>query len=97
ANTELGRQLERFPWLVLRPSSRRRYPYGVAGAHALGFLAPVGEKEIDDAKSKPDDLRRYLPIDVMGKSGIEGMCEPVLRGMRGRLEKLVGEEQPIIK
>ena len=43
-----------------------------------------------------DELRQYFPNDLIGRTGLEAMLEPALRGARGRLERYVGggENEP---
>jgi penicillin-binding protein 2 len=84
-NNFLGKRQERYPGLVLRPSIRRSYPYGDAAAHVIGQLAHVSPKEMDDPNVE-NDLRQYLRGDLVGRSGLEALCEPLLRGTRGRVE-----------
>jgi penicillin-binding protein 2 len=89
---ELGRDIEHFPGLMLRPGTHRYYPYADVGCHLLGNLARV---KLEDLKSDPnsqDPLRAYMPNDLIGRTGIEALCEPSLRGSRGRVDKALGDE-----
>jgi penicillin-binding protein 2 len=86
---ELGKEQERFPGLVLSPGMERSYPlpYGEAACHVLGSLTRVNS---DDLKNDPwvgDDLRAYKPSDLIGRGGLEQLCEPLLRGSRGRVDE----------
>jgi len=59
--------------------AHRLYPHETLAAHLLGYLNQVG----------PDDLRHgYKPGEYVGRSGIERLLEPALRGMPG-YEKIV--------
>ena len=91
--TELGKYSDRFPGLELRPGTHRIYPYGPAGCHVIGRLAKVTADDRKD-KSNPvtDPLRRYEPNDMIGRGGIEGLAEKVLRGTRGRIDRYEGME-----
>jgi penicillin-binding protein 2 len=77
----LGKQLERFPGLVLQSGTRRRYPLNDVACQVLGRLGSVTMKERDAALA-----REYLSNDLIGKTGIEKLCEPLLRGERGSIE-----------
>jgi penicillin-binding protein 2 len=86
---ELGKEQEHFPGLVLSPGMERSYPlpYGEAACHVLGRLTRV---DADDLKEDPwvgDDLRAYKPSDLIGRGGLEALCEPLLRGSRGRVDE----------
>jgi penicillin-binding protein 2 len=84
-----GKEPELYPGLVLRPGIKRVYPYEEAGCHLIGHMSKVTREDLagdDDL----DELRKYWPNDVAGKTGVEALAEPVLRGSRGRMVK--GEE-----
>jgi penicillin-binding protein 2 len=91
AQNELGKDIDRCPGLVLRPGTHRFYPYADVACHLLGNVSRVGPEEIT-AHPSLDDLRAYLPNDLIGRTGVEALCEPALRGTRGRIEKSAGEE-----
>src|SRR5207237_948471 len=38
------------------------------------------------------ELRKYEPTDLIGRGGLEGLCEPTLRGSRGKLLRQIGKE-----
>ncbi|HVT87803.1 MAG TPA: penicillin-binding transpeptidase domain-containing protein [Tepidisphaeraceae bacterium] len=88
-NNLLAKNAEHLPGLVLRPSVHRYYPYNDLGAHVIGHLAHVSEKDISDGPS--DELREYLKNDLIGRSGLEALCEPLLRGSRGLIEHRPGD------
>lgn len=85
AQTQLGKHLDRFPGLALRPSKHRYYPFGDVACHVVGHMTKVNG---DDLQRDPwlgkDDLKRYYPDDLIGRTGIESLCEGVLRGTRGQ-------------
>lgn len=89
---ELGKNIESYPGLILRPGTHRYYPYHEVAAHLLGHLGRVDQRDLED-KVEKDELREFLPNDLAGKSGVEMLCEPTLRGARGRIEKVVGDER----
>jgi penicillin-binding protein 2 len=39
------------------------------------------------------ELRKYLPADLVGRTGLEALCENTLRGTRGTIESVSGTEQ----
>jgi penicillin-binding protein 2 len=84
----LGKHLDDFPGLVLRPSTHRYYPMGAVAAHVMGRMSRVAVGDLPPAnKVDSKDLRRYLPNDTIGREGVEALCEPLLRGTRGQIEK----------
>jgi len=75
---------------AVRPSHKRRYPYGSSACHVIGVTGRVSREELDRLnfpKGQGDWVARiqdnYEPSDTIGKSGIEKMCEGPLRGKRG--------------
>lgn len=65
-----------FPGLSLERSAVREYQDGLIFSHILGYEGKIRKEELAD---HPD----YLPIDSIGKQGIEKSYESVLRGKRG--------------
>ena len=71
-------------------SSKRVYPQKHAACHVIGVTGQVNAEE-QGRLNVPDDgddwldamQRNYLPGDTIGKSGVEKMCEEILRGQRG--------------
>ncbi len=72
--------------LVLRASRTRAYPMARAAAHVIGRLAEVGPDDVRDDPELADELRRYLPGDLAGRTGLERLAERELRGTRGRID-----------
>jgi len=75
---------------VVRPSNRRRYPYGPVASHVIGFTTAVWEEDAERynlTEKEADWFKRnevnYLDGDHIGRSGVEKMCEKRLRGSRG--------------
>jgi penicillin-binding protein 2 len=64
------------PGVVIQVNPQREYPGQKLGAHLMGFLGEVTERQI---KKK----RVYGPGDMTGKQGIEREYEAVLRGVNG--------------
>ncbi|MBC8105784.1 MAG: hypothetical protein H7Z14_04270 [Anaerolineae bacterium] len=92
---KLGKDLENYPGLELRPGMTRLYLQGEVACHVVGNLSRVRREDLETDPNrdlKPDgDLRKYQYTDLIGRSGLEGLCEPLLRGTRGRIEKYMGE------
>jgi len=83
--------------LDIQPMTKRDYPYGSSACHLIGWVAPGQEDETE--LFSDDAYMRYLAGEVLGKSGIEWICEPVLRGRRGevrydRAGNLLGRKEP---
>jgi len=83
--------------LVLRPSHSRRYPRGASASHVIGLTGPVSEQDVraNRPRFEPDWLTwhrdSYLSNDLIGKTGVEKLCEAVLRGQRGYVNCPVGK------
>lgn len=67
----------------IRTEGVRDYPYQTAACHLLGWVGLVQENEKD--RFSHDEYLRYLEGELIGKAGIERMCEPILRGRRGEV------------
>jgi len=92
----------------LRPSHSRRYPRGASACHVIGLTGQVDEDDVetyDPENAETNWLNwqrtRYLPGDSIGRSGVEKMCENILRGRRGfRVHRIaspgevIEEEEP---
>ena len=89
----VGRALSRMAETVgleVRPAHLRNYPRSRSACHVIGLTGPVNQGELDrynEPEYHPDwltwQLNSYHRDDTIGKSGIEGMCEGILRGQRG--------------
>jgi penicillin-binding protein 2 len=69
--------------LEIKSEAKRSYPYGSAGCQIIGWVAPWQENEIE--MFEHDNYMSYQEGEVIGKSGIEKVCEPALRGRRGEV------------
>lgn len=69
--------------LDIQPLTKRDYPYNTSACHLIGWVAPGQEDETE--LFSDDAYMRYLAGEVLGKSGIEWIYEPVLRGRRGEV------------
>lgn len=67
----------------IRTKGIRDYPFGSTACQILGWVGPVQEDEKNSFSH--DEYLRYLEGELIGKAGIERMCEPILRGRRGEV------------
>ncbi len=76
-------QSEDYPGVLAQQESVRAYPspYGVNGAHLLGYLSPITEGELDSAEKKDD--RSVNGASVVGRAGVEKAYDNWLRGQPG--------------
>lgn len=83
--TALGlmEQAEDYPAVLVEKQRLRAYPrpYGVNGAHLLGYLSPVTEAELDEADAADD--RSVNGASTVGRAGVEKQYDRFLRGMPG--------------
>lgn len=86
---------QQFPGLVLQRGTRRNYPYNDAAAHLIGHMSYVSAEDVRKTAGTTDELSKYLPNDLVGRSGLEAMCEPLLRGKLGKIQKTGGETTSI--
>ncbi|MGW3492313.1 penicillin-binding protein 2 [Streptomyces sp. NPDC001020] len=79
---QLRERSEDFPGITAEPEAVRRYPSpGNANtAQVLGYLSPVTDDEIQQAK---DTDSPYLRSDQVGRSGLERQYDRILRGKAG--------------
>ncbi|MFJ9761427.1 penicillin-binding protein 2 [Streptomyces sp. NPDC101149] len=79
---QIRERSEDFPGITAEPEAVRRYPSpGEANtAQVLGYLSPVTDDEIQQAK---DTDSPYLRSDQVGRSGLERQYDRALRGKAG--------------
>ncbi|MFI5379336.1 MAG: peptidoglycan D,D-transpeptidase FtsI family protein [Tepidisphaerales bacterium] len=92
-HNRLKKHIEDYPGLVLRPSKHRYYPYQSVACHTIGNLSGVKKEDQDADPNFGDELRHYLPSDLVGQSGVEALCEQTLRGVRGQLVRIAGHDE----
>ena len=64
--------------LFLTPVWRRTYPAAQYAAHIVGYVAEITKEELQEK-----DAEIYRGGDMIGKNGIEGKYEEILRGAAG--------------
>lgn len=63
-------------------SSKRNYTMGNLASHIIGYMGRISDNDNEWLKSKGDEYK-YESNDKIGKSGIERVFEPYLRGKDG--------------
>lgn len=86
-HVQLSRDADRYPGLSVRPGVKRFYPYGEVAAHTIGQLSKVLRSDLENDPNVDDELRQYLPNDLVGRTGLEAIAEQRLRGTRGKIER----------
>jgi penicillin-binding protein 2 len=76
-------QNEDYPSVLVQRQTVRAYPspFGINAAHALGYLSPITEAELDRAQAQEDDS--VHGASVVGRAGIERGYDQYLRGFPG--------------
>ncbi len=91
---QLYLETENMPGVILSNKTRREYNlYSLSLSHILGYTGIINQDEL--AKMGPD----YLPIDYIGKAGIESFWENELKGVGGKKQievDALGKEKRII-
>lgn len=73
----------------------REYPYSIYFSPVLGYTGKISQEEYDALGD--DDKDKYSLNDVVGKTGIEQLLEPVLRGEKGEETVYVNNVGKVIK
>ncbi len=76
-------QGEDFPAVLAESQSVRAYPspFGINAAHLLGYLSPITEEELDEARA--DEDTSVHGASVVGRAGVEKQYDEFLRGYPG--------------
>ena len=72
----------RFPGVELKSRLFRHYPLGKQGAHIVGYIGRINDKDLTKLAAK-DVLSNYKGTDHIGKSGVEEYYEAQLHGTTG--------------
>ena len=76
-----------FQGVDIRTRLSRYYPRGELGAHALGYVAAIGEQDLPRI-----DRAAYAGTTLIGKLGVESSRERELHGTNGSREVLVNAQ-----
>ncbi len=95
-NNYLAKNAETLPGLELKPGVHRVYPFGEVACHIVGNMSRVTADDFArNVNEGLDDRERYLPNDLIGRGGLEALCEPVLHGKRGQILRDAKEDKVI--
>ena len=80
---KLLERAEEYPGVLAQQDSVRAYPspYGVNGAHVLGYLSPITSGELEEADKDQDTSLNGA--SVVGRAGVERAYDEYLRGKPG--------------
>jgi penicillin-binding protein 2 len=67
-----------YPGLVIEENFERFYPFGAAGAHAVGYVG-----KIDPDQAAIFQEYGYTPLTLVGKTGVEKFYESAVEGVPG--------------
>ncbi|WP_307814934.1 penicillin-binding protein 2, partial [Streptomyces clavuligerus] len=96
---QIRERAEDFPGITAEPAAVRRYtaPGKARTAQVLGYLSPVTDLEIEEAKETESP---FLRSDQVGRSGLERTYDKALRGKAGitryevdNLGRVIGEAE----
>lgn len=77
-------QRYRFPGVEIKARLFRSYPLGEVGAHVLGYIGRINQREKEAIEDWPEEEQaNYKGTDYIGKLGIEQSYEKVLHGRTG--------------
>ncbi|MGE4286017.1 MAG: penicillin-binding transpeptidase domain-containing protein [Phycisphaerae bacterium] len=74
--------LSQNPEALISTSAKRKYPFGSTAAQIIGWVNP---SRPDKELFEEDELISYIDGETAGFYGTEYVCEPFLRGSRGKL------------
>ncbi|MCD6395150.1 MAG: hypothetical protein J7M40_16805 [Planctomycetes bacterium] len=78
-----GREFIGIKEIEILTESTRHYPFDSAACQIIGWVGRLGP---DDGELFANDrYRRYMDNEILGKKGIELVCEVILRGRRGEI------------
>ncbi|MDO5288393.1 MAG: penicillin-binding protein 2 [Pseudomonadota bacterium] len=75
-------QRYRFPGVEIKARLFRTYPLGATGAHVVGYIGRINQKEKERIEDS-DDAANYRGTDYIGKLGVESSYERTLHGTTG--------------
>lgn len=72
-------EMFRLPGISIEAVPEREYPFGDLACHVLGLIGEISKKGLEKRAEEG-----YAPGDVVGKTGVEAMCEKILKGVKGK-------------
>ncbi|MBB1255539.1 penicillin-binding protein 2 [Streptomyces sp. OF3] len=96
---QIRERAEDFPGITAEPTAVRRYPapYKAGTSQVLGYLSPVTDEEVEQARDTDSPLLRS---DQVGRFGLERTYDRQLRGKAGvtryevdKLGRVIGEAE----
>lgn len=75
-------QRYRFPGVDIQARLFRQYPYGATGAHVIGYIGRISQRDIARI-STMEDAANYNGTSYIGKEGLEKSYEEHLHGQTG--------------
>jgi len=75
-------QRYRFPGVEIKARLFRTYPLGETGAHVIGYIGRINQKEKERIEDS-EDAANYRGTDYIGKLGVESSYEQMLHGTTG--------------
>lgn len=81
-----------FPGITVTEEFFRQYTQGNLGAHILGRIGKIYSEEYEELSDKG-----YSISDLVGKEGIEKVCEDDLRGTNGSKNIYYGEDSELLE
>lgn len=82
----------RFNGVEVRAELVRAYPLGASGAHVLGYVGRINEREL-----KRIDTRNYAGTHFIGKGGVEKAHEDLLHGQVGHQQVEVNARGRVLR
>jgi penicillin-binding protein 2 len=74
----------RFPGVDIKARLFRNYPLGEVGAHLIGYIGRISQREKEAMEDWPDEQAdNYRGTDHIGKQGLEQSYEAQLHGITG--------------
>lgn len=80
--------IEQFPGVAVETVPVRVYPLGETAAHLIGYIGAPGETDLASD--------RYMPNDRVGKFGLEGRWDHLIRGTPGAITYRVNARGQIL-
>jgi penicillin-binding protein 2 len=80
--------IEQFPGVAVETVPVRAYPLGETAAHVIGYIGAPGEADLASG--------RYMPNDRVGKFGLEGHWDHLIRGTPGTITYRVNARGQIL-